>query len=73
MEEDRRQEVTEKLKPCPYCGKRPFKETRIICSGTTKREKRIICYCCDYARTGWKYHYEDAVRDWNNEIEIHLN
>lgn len=65
-------ESIDAIRACPICGKRPFKETRIIC-GTNKREKRIACYCCSYQHTQWKYHLSDAIREWNTDIEIHCN
>lgn len=64
--------MTEKLKKCPFCGKRPYKDIQTVsfCGGYTAH---IVCKCgagmtseSFYKEQGAK---QDVIDKWNRRAE----
>ena len=60
--------MSEKLKPCPFCGSKAMIETF-----TTACEKvpryRVRCEDC-FCQTSWDYfEIDEVVKDWNRRAE----
>jgi len=68
--------MSEKLKPCPFCGSKPI----IIKVGnnfTRKKSVRIKCQSCRIERTTGAIRYniewclEEAIKAWNTRAVSH--
>ena len=65
------QKLTEKLKPCPFCGRKP---TVFRAAMPRHIEYQIACpfktTCPVQPMTEWREKKQDCVKDWNTQSEV---
>ena len=64
------QKLTEKLKPCPFCGRKP----RVFRAAMPRHiEYQVACpfkTCLVQPMTGWREEKKDCIADWNIRNEV---
>ena len=68
------QKLTEELKPCPFCGRKPKVCKRLISwSSQVLKMYQVACpfkTCRVKPMTEWREKKQDCIADWNTRNEV---
>ena len=71
------QKLTEELKPCPFCGRKPKvirdREIHFAWTGSPLTAYQAYCpfkTCLVQPMTEWREKKQDCIADWNTRNEV---